>query len=407
MEVGIDDLAMDSHEAGPLLLEAGVELAGADLDELVRRTEGWPVGLYLAALAVNAGGSPTAAGAALTGDDRYIGDYLRSEILDRVSPAEASFLTHTSILDRMCGPLCDAVLGVTGSAALLERLERRNLLVVPLDRRREWYRYHQLFRELLVSELRRSDPEVVPELHLRAAAWCEANGMPESAIDHAQAAGDADTVARLVVQICNPVWASGRNDTVRRWMEWFEANDLIERYPGIAVCGALQFAVDGRPAATERWADAAEATIDDRSAHRREHDRGHGGLPAGEPVPQRAGGDATRRPGRLAWTQPGQSVSLQHDPGRGPLPSARGRRRPRRCVLRPRRRRSDPLRACDRSPPSCSPTAAARRLERDDWAAAGTFADQALTIMHGGRVRRLLDERPRVCLGGPGRRPTR
>ena len=250
VEVGIDDLAMDSHEAGPLLLEAGVELAGADLDELVRRTEGWPVGLYLAALAVNAGGSPTVAGAALTGDDRYIGDYLRSEILDRVSPAEASFLTHTSILDRMCGPLCDAVLGVTGSAALLERLERRNLLVVPLDRRREWYRYHQLFRELLVSELRRSDPEVVPELHRRAAAWCEANGMPETAIDHAQAAGDADTVARLVVQICNPVWASGRNDTVRRWMEWFEANDLIERYPGIAVCGALQFAVDGRPAAT-------------------------------------------------------------------------------------------------------------------------------------------------------------
>ncbi len=109
VEVGIDDLAMDSHEAGPLLLEAGVELGGADLDELVRRTEGWPVGLYLAALAVNAGGSPTAAGAALTGDDRYIGDYLRSEILDRVSPAEASFLTHTSILDRMCGPLCDAV----------------------------------------------------------------------------------------------------------------------------------------------------------------------------------------------------------------------------------------------------------------------------------------------------------
>ena len=176
MEVGIDDLAMDPHEAGPLLLEAGVELADADLDELVRRTEGWPVGLYLAALAVNAGGSPTAAGVTLTGDDRYIGDYLRSEILDRVSPAEASFLTHTSILDRMCGPLCDAVLGVKGSSALLERLERRNLLVVPLDRRREWYRYHQLFRELLVSELRRRDPEIITELHLRAAAWCEANG---------------------------------------------------------------------------------------------------------------------------------------------------------------------------------------------------------------------------------------
>ena len=83
--------------------------------------------------------------------------------------------------------------------------------------------------------------------------------MPENALDHAQAAGDADTAARLLVQLCNPVWASGRNDTVRRWMEWFEANDLIGRHPEIAVCGALQFAVDGRPAAAERWADAAEA----------------------------------------------------------------------------------------------------------------------------------------------------
>ena len=361
VEVGIDDLAMDSHEAGPLLLEAGVELAGADLDELVRRTEGWPVGLYLAALAVNAGGSPTAAGAALTGDDRYIGDYLRSEILDRVSPAEASFLTHTSILDRMCGPLCDAVLGVTGSAALLERLERRNLLVVPLDRRREWYRYHQLFRELLVSELRRSDPEVVPELHLRAAAWCEANGMPENAIDHAQAAGDADTVARLVLQICNAVMASGRTDTVRRWMEWFEANDLIERYPGIAVTGALQFAIDGRPAATERWADAAEATsttgvLTDGSTI-------EGMLAYLRANLCRDGPEAMRRDAQVALhgLSPASPFRCQHDPGRGSLPSARGRRRPRRCVLRPRRRRSDPLSACDRSSPSCSPTAAARR----------------------------------------------
>jgi LuxR family transcriptional regulator, maltose regulon positive regulatory protein len=203
VEVGVDDLAMDRHEAGPLLLEAGVELAAADLDELVGKTEGWPVGLYLAALAVKAGGSHTAARGPLTGEDRFIGDYLRSEFLDRVSPAEASFLTHTSILDRMCGPLCDAVLGAKASSELLERLERRNLLVVPLDRRREWYRYHHLFRELLVSELRRREPELISELHLRAAAWFEANGMPETAIDHAQAAGDHDHVADRVAG-CQP-----------------------------------------------------------------------------------------------------------------------------------------------------------------------------------------------------------
>ncbi len=132
--------------------------------------------------------------------------------------------------------------------------------MTPLDHRGEWYRYHHLFRELLHAELQHREPEIIPALHVRAAEWYEANGFPEAAIEHAQAAGDADTVARLVLQICNPVWASGRTDTVRRWMEWFEANDLIERYPGIAVTGALQFAIDGRPAATERWADAAEAT---------------------------------------------------------------------------------------------------------------------------------------------------
>ena len=383
VEVGINDLAMDSREAGPLLLQAGVELAGADLDELVHRTEGWPVGLYLAALAVNAGGSPTVAPTALTGDDRYIGDYLRSEFLDRVSPAEASFLTQTSILDRMCGPLCDAVLGVTGSADLLERLERRNLLVVPLDRRREWYRYHQLFRELLGSQLRRSDRELVPELHLRAAAWCEANGMPEHAIDHAQAGGDADRVARLVLQICNSVMASGRTDTVRRWMKWFEANDLIERYPGIAVTGALQFAIDGRPAATERWADAAEATsttgvLTDGSTI-------EGMLAFLRANLCRDGLEAMRRDAQEAW----QGLSLV-SPFRANMIQVEGLSH----LLEGDADRADGFfaRAADEATRfSVLPVVAlvladrgCAAIERDDWAAAAMFADQALAIMHGG-----------------------
>jgi LuxR family maltose regulon positive regulatory protein len=141
---------------------------------------------------------------------------------------------------------------------VLEDLESRNLLVIPLDRRRDWYRYHHLFRELLSTDLRRREPEIVTDLHLRAAEWCEANGMPEDAIDHAQAAGDADRVARLVLETANPVWASGRADTVLRWMEWFEAEGLVEHYPGIAAHGSLMYALKGRPGATERWAAAAE-----------------------------------------------------------------------------------------------------------------------------------------------------
>jgi LuxR family maltose regulon positive regulatory protein len=185
-------------------------------------------------------------------------DYLRSELLSRLSDGEVRLLTRTSVLERMCGPLCDAVLGTTGSAAVLESLERSNLLLVALDRRAEWSRYHHLLRDLLRAELRRGEPQAVPRLHLGAAAWYEANGLAELAIDHAQKGADNDRVARLVLSLMQPVWASGRVDTVLRWMEWFERRDLIERHPAVTVHGALIFALLGRPIEAERWAAAAE-----------------------------------------------------------------------------------------------------------------------------------------------------
>jgi LuxR family maltose regulon positive regulatory protein len=261
MEVGAADLAMDSSEARALLEGAEVRLPGEDAAELHRRTEGWPVGLYLAALALQAAG-PTpdtpAAGVAFAGDDRFVVDYLNAELLARLPARQVSFLTRTAVLDRMCGPLCDAVLDTTGSATVLESLAGSNLLLVPLDRRREWYRYHHLFRDLLGAELGRREPELVPELHRRAAVWCEANGLEETAIDHAQAAGDADQVARLVLTVMQPVWASGRVDTVLGWMQWFERQQLMERYPAVAVHGALIFALLGRATKAEQWAAAAE-----------------------------------------------------------------------------------------------------------------------------------------------------
>ena len=200
LEVTADDLAMGPAEARSLLKGAGVEAGEAALRDLLQRTEGWPAGLYIAALAIKSGSRPSAVGLTFTGDDVYMGDYLRSELLDRISAAEASFLTRTSVLNRMCGPLCDAILGEQGSGAVLEQMEARNLLLVPLDRRREWYRYHHLLRDLLRSELLRREPDLVPDLHFRAAAWFEANAMPEMAIDHARAAGDYDRVARLILR---------------------------------------------------------------------------------------------------------------------------------------------------------------------------------------------------------------
>jgi LuxR family transcriptional regulator, maltose regulon positive regulatory protein len=136
--------------------------------------------------------------------------------------------------------------------------ENTNLLLVPLDRRREWYRYHHLFGELLLAELNRREPDLVPQLHVRAASWYEANGMAEVAIGHAQAAGDADRVARLVAALVQPTYAAGRVDTVRRWLTWLEERGLVEPYPPVAVLGAWMQALVGRPAGALRWADAAE-----------------------------------------------------------------------------------------------------------------------------------------------------
>jgi len=258
VELGVEELAMDDREARALLEGAGVGLDDAEVDELIGRTEGWPVGLYLAALAHKAGGPRRPAWAGFTGDDRFMADYLRSELLARLPPELVAFLTRTAVLERMSGPLCDAVLETTGSARVLASLEESNLLLVPLDRQRRWYRYHHLFHELLVAELDRREPDLVPALHHRAAGWCEVNRLPETAIDHAQAAGDADRVARLVWQLALPAYGAGRVDTTRRWFGWFEDQGLLGRYPSVAVLGAWVQALVGQPAAAERWADAAE-----------------------------------------------------------------------------------------------------------------------------------------------------
>ena len=261
LEVTADDLAMGPAEAGLLLKGAGAEVDETGLGDLLQRTEGWPTGLYIAALAMRSGTQRSEAGFTFTGDDVFMGDYLRSELLDRISGAEVSFLTRTSILDRMCGPLCDAILGEKGSGVVLEEMEARNLLVVPLDRHREWYRYHHLLRELLQAELRRREPDSAQGLHFRAAVWFEANAMPETAIDHAQAAGDYDRVARLILELQQPVWASGRVETVRRWMEWIREVTAAEYYGAIAAHGSLIFALLGQAGEAERWMAAAESAF--------------------------------------------------------------------------------------------------------------------------------------------------
>jgi LuxR family maltose regulon positive regulatory protein len=256
LEIGVSELALSRREARVLLASAGVELAVTDADDLVSRTEGWAAGLYLAALSLRdrTGQQSLSFG----GDDRYLADYFRSEYLAGLAPEHLTFLRRTSVLTRMCGPLCDSVLERERSTRELAAIERSNLFLVPLDRHGEWYRYHHLFHDLLTRELNESEPEVVPLLHRRAADWFEEHGDPESALEHAGAAGDTDRVARLVESLALPVYYSGRIKTVEGWLEGFDDEKLLERYPAVAVIGGWVHALRGRAGEAERWLDAAE-----------------------------------------------------------------------------------------------------------------------------------------------------
>jgi LuxR family maltose regulon positive regulatory protein len=257
--MGPDDLAMGEPEAQELLAGAGITLEPPELTEVIDRTEGWPVGIYLASFGMKAGGSGAEPARLSRADDRLLADYLRSEVLSSLAPSTVSMLTRTSILDRLCGPLCDAVTASTGAQQVLESLERSNMLLIPCDNQQQWYRCHPLLGELLRGELERTEPEMVSRLHDRAASWFEANGQPATALDHAQAAGDPDRAARLFGQIAHAVHGSGRAATVFRWLSWFDDRGLIWRYPPVAALGAILEAFSGGRAQSRLLADAVSA----------------------------------------------------------------------------------------------------------------------------------------------------
>ena len=257
-EVGPADLSLTREEAAVMLQAAGVTLGQDDVAALHDRTEGWPAGLYLAALCLREGGSVAAAVASFGGDDRLVSEYLQSEFLARISGRHRRFLTRSAVLTRMSGPLCEAAVELPGSAATLAAVARSNLLLVPLDRRGQWYRYHHLFQEMLLAELERREPGLAPVLRRRAAAWCLANDLAEEALEYSLAADDVDMVARLVQTLWNPVYRQGRTATLQRWFRWLEDRGGIEPYPLNAMNAAFLAEKTGHPAQAERWADAAD-----------------------------------------------------------------------------------------------------------------------------------------------------
>jgi LuxR family transcriptional regulator, maltose regulon positive regulatory protein len=258
MEIGPDDLSLTRSEAASLLRSVDLTLAEDAVAELHERTEGWAAGLYLAALYLREGGSLATAAVSFGGDDRLVSAYMESEFLSQISRRQRVFLTRTAVLERMCGPLCEAVLEMGGSAAVLADLAGPNLLLVPLDRRGEWYRYHHLFRDMLLAELHRLEPELIPVLRRRAAGWYLRNGWPEEALEYSMAAEDVDGAARLVGQLVVPAYRQGRVTTIQRWFGWLEDRGGIEGYPMAAVLASLFSALTGRPVDAERWADAVD-----------------------------------------------------------------------------------------------------------------------------------------------------
>jgi LuxR family maltose regulon positive regulatory protein len=207
LEVRAGELRFTMPESAEFLRTCmGLDLAEEDVAALGRRTEGWIAGLQLAALSLRHQPDQHAFVAAFAGDDRYIMDYLVEEVLQQQPAHIQAFLLQTSILERLAAPLCDAVTGRSDSRAILAALEQANLFVVPLDNRREWYRYHYLFAELLQHRL--ASPggnQVVAPLHRRASAWYEDNGFPAEAIHHALAAADFERAAALVEQHALPL----------------------------------------------------------------------------------------------------------------------------------------------------------------------------------------------------------
>jgi LuxR family maltose regulon positive regulatory protein len=258
-ELRAGELCFNDQEASAFLNDAlGLRLSVQDIERLQARTEGWPAALYLAALSLRGEPDPSHLIEAFAGDDRHVVDYLTGEVLARQPPELRSFLLRTSILKRLCGPLCDAVTKTDGSARLLDELERSNLLLIPLDSKREWYRYHQLFAELLRHELERTEPDAVSELHRRASSWCSEAGLIVDAANHANAAGDIDAAVELVGRHWSWFLDQGQLATVSRWLDALPPNAIAENRM-LCFAAAMVTSHMGRLDEAERWLEAAES----------------------------------------------------------------------------------------------------------------------------------------------------
>jgi LuxR family maltose regulon positive regulatory protein len=253
VEIKMAELRFTATEAGELVRAVSdVQLNEADLGVLLERTEGWPAGVYLAALTLRGQSSPSQFVRQFSGDNRFIVEFLVEEVLSNQPRQIMKFLRRTAILDRFTPSLCDAVLGSANAAGIIDVLERENLFLIALDDDRQWYRYHRLLRQMLRSLLMETEPADVPALHARASRWHRQRGSAGEAITHALAAGDTAGAIAVLADSWPGRMAKGRIDEFRAWLNSI-GDDRILASPVAAHCAAWCAALSGDRESFTRW----------------------------------------------------------------------------------------------------------------------------------------------------------
>ncbi len=304
-ELRAADLRFTTTEAAQFLNRVmGLHLSAEDIAALEHRTEGWIAGLQLAAISMQKHEDTSRFIQSFTGSHRFILDYLTEEILEQQPDSIQQFLLQTSVLNRLTGSLCDAVLGKdegdgmkaeeNSSSFILEYLERANLFIVPMDDKRRWYRYHHLFADLLRQQLHQNQPEQVPILHRRASEWYEQNGFIDEAIEYALHAEHFERATQLIEGAAEVVWMRGEHTKLRRWLDRLSV-EWVYAKPQLCIFYAWSLFVTGLHDVAEQTLQAAEKAVGPNSG-------------AGETSPIQAGGqpsglDRMRLQGRIAATR--------------------------------------------------------------------------------------------------------
>jgi LuxR family transcriptional regulator, maltose regulon positive regulatory protein len=273
-EIRLRDLRFTPDEAWQLLqAEHLAPLSEEDAFRLNERAEGWAAGLHLAALALRGREDVSGFVGTFSGSHRFVLTYLIDEVLDNLPGDTQSFLLKTSMLDNLCGPLCDAITERQDGAALLEELEAGGFFITPLDDERHWYRYHHLFADVLRHRLQQSMPEHLSDLHNRAAHWYEQQGMIDQAIDHFSRAGSYDEAIRLIKTFARPHEAASGAETIDRWLRHIPA-DAMQSDPEIGIIRAWSRLVIGPIDQVKPILLEAEKVLDSVGRERRDELRG-------------------------------------------------------------------------------------------------------------------------------------